>query len=621
MENISLAISIAKTQWLKQYLTDSLPELDDPDVDYWRWFNSLISHFESRRLLTPSQQKNYLSQTRKAIAILDPDHPALEVVNFDKNTWTEINNSSSQTIADRTTKLIQNPEVIVQTATDLLKSFHWSEIAAGLAVLTGRRCTEVIATAQFKYISKYILEFSGSLKRKSEPIPCVFEIPTLADAQSIINAIKNLRKQLGEAVDNLSVDEISKKFSTAVARQCDRYFREKVPLRDGKENLYTHLFRSVYATIAAHWFCPPHVPVLEYRAAIQGHYQILDEENPQLRRSIAAARNYFDYQIGDGKGNIDGRLGIKLHQPDVEVISPFAKYYTPAETPSDYKMPNTNSKNSHPDNRTHENKDNKIPTVLEDRLVAIGDRLGTATTIDTLNSLLDWAEVALSLSSELNLHNQSPQELFQAVEDLIYKNQNKQTKQLSQFTSNDELVFTHQSVQHLCRSIELLASAVNHQRNLSTTHLPSSKPNSKDIPSSFEEIDTPHHNDSSYSEQLDEKVNHAIDCIMDFNNQPDLPQAEKWYIGIGSLRQLTGTGQTAIYRALSQRQEEIERHHQHHQLGKWHNARGRNAPKIYEVVSLNLDDYRTNTNHQPTEDVTRSKLSDKKFLNTNELYE
>ncbi len=63
-----------------------------------------------------------------------------------------------------------------------------------------------------------------------------------------------------------------------------------VPLREAKGNLYTHLFRAVYATIATHWFCPPTVSELEFRAYIQGHFKILHQTNSEKRTSMAAQR-------------------------------------------------------------------------------------------------------------------------------------------------------------------------------------------------------------------------------------------------------------------------------------------------------------------------------------------
>ena len=113
-------------------------------------------------------------------------------------------------------------------------------------------------------------------------------------------------------------------------RRWNRTFNDLVPTRDGKDNLYTHLFRSVYSTIATFWYCPPQVPELEYRAAIQGRYKVLEEGQADLRQSLAASRHYFDYEIADKfiaahKGQ---RKGVRLDLPGVEVISAFR---TPAE--------------------------------------------------------------------------------------------------------------------------------------------------------------------------------------------------------------------------------------------------------------------------------------------------
>ncbi|MDJ0708619.1 MAG: protelomerase family protein, partial [Leptolyngbyaceae cyanobacterium MO_188.B28] len=148
-----------------------------------------------------------------------------------------------------------------------------------------------------------------------------FEIPTLAQAEYIINALNKLRQIVDtEGMDNT---DINQKYSGAVALACDRHFADLIPQREGRDNLYTHLFRSVYAAIATHWYCPPRVADIEFKAAIQGHFIVLDQTNPERRRSLAASRHYSDYKMGDGKGNIDGRQGIKLGQPGKEVIEMF----------------------------------------------------------------------------------------------------------------------------------------------------------------------------------------------------------------------------------------------------------------------------------------------------------
>ena len=177
---------------------------------------------KQRGLTQPTQQKDYLSDIRNAIRVIDPDHPALQVVDFDTSTWIQINNRASDRLGERTTKFIDNPDAIVKLATTLLGSYQWSEIAAGLAVLTGRRCTEVIKTAQFEYKTKYSVIFTGALKRGNEPVECVFEIPTLCPAQLIIDAIANLRGYLGEEIQDLTKRQVSSRYARAVAAKCDR---------------------------------------------------------------------------------------------------------------------------------------------------------------------------------------------------------------------------------------------------------------------------------------------------------------------------------------------------------------------------------------------------------------
>ncbi|MEO1403366.1 MAG: hypothetical protein AAFV72_19245, partial [Cyanobacteria bacterium J06635_1] len=118
---------------------------------------------------------------------------------------------------------------------------------------------------------------------------------------------------------------VNRYYSNDVAQVCDRVFAELVPPREGKDTLYTHLFRAVYGTIATFWFCPPAVPELEFRAAIQGHYKVLEEGRTELRRSLAAARHYFDYEIADVVIAQHGgkRKGVRLDEPGVKVLGEF----------------------------------------------------------------------------------------------------------------------------------------------------------------------------------------------------------------------------------------------------------------------------------------------------------
>ena len=323
------ALEQCSTQWLKTLLREFLPQiigLPNTPAGHQQakqWDDLIKGRMAQRGLETPTQQKNPITDVRQVIKAINPQHPALDEVGFTKEEWTEINMPSEQAVGRRTAKPIADPEEIARRAALLLKSDSWSQIAAGLAVVTGRRAAEVMQTAQFEQASAWSVWFTGALKRRGEEVGLRFEIPTLVKAASVISATKRLRRAVD--TEGMSNREINRAYSHAIAQACDRTFSDLVPSREGKDNLYTHLFRSVYSTIATFWYCPPEVPELEFRAAVQGHYQILEEGQTELRRSLAASRHYFDYEIADKviaahKGQ---RKGIKLERPGVEVISAF----------------------------------------------------------------------------------------------------------------------------------------------------------------------------------------------------------------------------------------------------------------------------------------------------------
>ena len=80
-------------------------------------------------------------------------------------------------------------------------------------------------------------------------------------------------------------------------------------------------------------------------------------------------------------------------------------------------------------------------------------------------------------------------------------------------------------------------------------------------------------------------INRAIDTVMEFNNAHERSHQDKWYIGIGSIRTLTGRGDKVIRRVLQGR-EDVRQHHQQHQLDQSHNLKGRDATPIDEIIQL-----------------------------------
>jgi len=161
--------------------------------------------------------------------------------------------------------------------------------------------------------------FVGALKRKGEMTALEFEIPTLCRADDMLTAWVKLRRI--KPTEQLSVAQCNQ-FSNAVASACDRHFSDLVEPPVGRETLYTHLFRKIYATIATYFYCPLTVDEAEYRAHIQGHFSGHGDLTLAERRTIASDRHYRAYAIADEHGN--ARKGIRLGWRDVVVLAAFA---------------------------------------------------------------------------------------------------------------------------------------------------------------------------------------------------------------------------------------------------------------------------------------------------------
>jgi hypothetical protein len=133
--------------WLKDYLAARLPDLeglrDTPgDLKKARtWFKALLKYFRRRNLSTPKQQKNYVVDVRNEIrSRFGEDHPALKVVGFDEDTWTQINKPIHDRVEDRNqnTQFLKDPDAILHRAGALLTSetSTWADLAVGLGVAT-----------------------------------------------------------------------------------------------------------------------------------------------------------------------------------------------------------------------------------------------------------------------------------------------------------------------------------------------------------------------------------------------------------------------------------------------------------------------------------------------------
>ena len=607
------ALEQCSTQWLKTLLREFLPQiigLPNTPAGHQQaeqWDALIKGKMALRGLKTPPQQKNPITDVRQVIKTINPQHPALDKVGFTKEEWTEINMPSEQAVGRRMAKPIADPEELARRAALLLNSDSWSEIAAGLAVVTGRRAAEVMQTAQFEQASPWSVWFTGALKRQGEKVELRFEIPTLVKATSVIAATKRLRRAVD--TEGMSNREINRAYSHAIAQACDRTFTDLVPSREGKDNLYTHLFRAVYSTIATFWYCPSEVPELEFRAAIQGHYQILEEGQTELRRSLAASRHYFDYEIADKviAAHQGQRKGIKLEQPGVEVISTFKP---PAEVKpqEDIVM-----------SRIGITEDDK------QRVLAIQEEMSIGTQQDTMQAILNAADAAIALAGVLECQPtevaERVEELREALEQGRRQNRELQTKlaaaeqmvgvaggstgtnkvieqslamahefnthlkgenervrqqlgaanaevetlrsQLSRFEASQQQLTQLQQLlagglggvvgqaQPVAQA-QAVARPVAQQRSVQPVATTQTQPT----------VQEKHSEEESHTDKTQREIANLIREIMQYNDQQATDDNERWLVNQSTLKQLSTRSQTIIKRVLEgEMAEELQAHH------------------------------------------------------------
>lgn len=522
-----------------------------------------------RGLQTLSQQQGLMDQTRRAIKDeLGDDHFSLDYIRFSEAEYIELNNQKQGAVADRneTVTSIDNPDAIVGQAVRLLDSPEWADICAGLAVLTGRRSSELLSTAEFEPKTKWSVTFTGALKRRGELQTLSFEIPTLTTAQKVCAALSQVRSLLPEA-RSLTAEQVNSRYGSAVAKACEEQFGHLVPKRPGKDTLYTHLFRSIYATIATFWYCPPNLVDWEFKAAIQGHFQILDEQNPELRRSLTASRHYSDYEIADSviAQYAGKRKGIKLGVMGVEPIEMFqskAHDYTPAQPTGPRKIGSL---------RYFAQEHDRWTQVMETICPDCHNQQ------ERMTKLLEWIEAQLATSPASVAEEQEPQAIPAPTP--------AATPITTDSMPADSAIALMERMTQVMEQLGTL-TAVLSERTVAPAPTPAA-PRQRSTPTKAEAGDQEHTpTPRSSSEPTATTINHAIDAIMAYNNAPDRLHDEKWAITINALKSYAQSQHT-IMRIMEERRTEIDAHHAQHQINAAkHNHRHKRKHKITDVIAI-----------------------------------
>ena len=573
---------------------------------------TMRQQWQDRGFKALKQQQSLMDRTRRAIKDhLGATHWSLNIIKLTTAEHTQINDEKQGRVAERNEQVqwLGDPDAIVATAVRLLESPSWADVAAGLSVLTGRRSSELLATAHFTPQTQWSVTFTGALKRRGETQTLSFEIPTLTTAQRVCDALAKVRREL-PGTESLSASQVNAKYGAAVARACDQHFAALVPLRAGKDNLYTHLSRSVYATIATFWYCPPSVNETEFKAAIQGHYAVLDEQNPELRRTLAASRHYSDYELADAVVARYGgkRKGIKLGSGGVQPLAMFKDAWQrqPSQATSELDA----SRQQRTTVRLWLDDKPLLETVLQ-RLNFAG------TQQERMHQLLQWAAEQLhETQQEQTLTLPPTAEVVPINGQVATAAASPESEAAPTETAAPAPVVSPASIEQaveippatgletkLDRLVDVMTQFMEWQMHSQpATATPSTPPptarptlprkpdgiptGEAAAPSAQVDAGSAALSPRRKSSETDDRINRVIDAIIKHNSTPELPHDEKWAITINALKSFVKS-QRKLEQRLTERRPEIDAHYQQQQIDPaTQNLRHRGKRQLTDVIDI-----------------------------------
>lgn len=588
-----LAVLVPRLVMLGQDQEEEMKRLCEEEIAAWR---SRPTMKALRSLNTPMIDAR--NAIRREVAVtpenswVNPrtggrEHLALKYLNFSDEEWAAM---KALTEAGRQRRLegqqlLRQPTAIVERAATLLESPRWEDLTVGLAVVTGRRLTELLKTASFHPMSAWTVLFSGQLKQKAE-ILAPYEIPTLVEASLVLSAWQRLRSLLD--CTTLENGEVERRYGAEVRATTNRHFVDLVPTRSGKEeNLFVHLFRSVYVTLAVYYFCPDAINALDYKATIAGHYWVEragEAGNEQMKRNYLSTLHYDDYKVGTvgdpAEGHLDPRQGIRLGEPAVKVLDVFAwavkqqaekeeralmrKKKSPQTLPvqtaskTGYSMLKPRQDTKHRIDQIAQERDlrhhDEVLSLLADQyrlmeqmttlLAPYQQQYGTQTPLETLKAFL----ASGAPSVDTHLHERWGASL-EDVEGVL-----EQAAQ--QAPEGTAPVAYLQEV--LSKQTHYRQGPVKRQeryRQTDFTQLTLSQLKAMRIP-----------------EATHERIRRAVEAIMQYNRvaQHDL---DRWYIRIKEVKELVGGRGEIIAAYLKDHQSEIEQHHNEFYLTEKYNQK------------------------------------------------
>lgn len=498
----------------------------------------------------------------------------------------------------------------IRTAKDLLDAETPYEVAVGVAALTGRRFSEVVAKGEFKPTSHpYAIAFRGQLKKgivNLEDAP-TFLIATLTDAATVLAAIEKFRTHPRiQEMAGLDPDEINSRLNTSVRHHIKREFEdaEILPLVAGEKSVSAHNLRGAYAEIATHFFCPPNQGTHRFIQAHLGH--VIGESELANRKNAGATEHYFHYRLVGAGGHQLNEKGILIErvgalpttvefEPELNTPEQKAIEVVGVEIMATAKVETVETVETAiaPKNELHNRKSRaSVPTGLMSELKELAEKKlnASGSNAEVLESIIQFLkdDVTPTIAASVESFGSTFQWFTHEIERLRAENQqlSKERDQAQVMPQHsDELDSLRAENERL--SAELAQFQQFKQMLVGGTAVmpqpvaiaPSPTPSYQPVqPRQTAVVGKPSQKRIRNEEEALGRIDEAISLIMAWNDDPIREFGQKWYIGVPALLDIFrgnnySVSQGRIVQALASRRDEIEQHHTLHGLGQRHNVR------------------------------------------------
>jgi hypothetical protein len=592
--------------WLRSYWQEQLSvavqdwELaGGPPMQLQALFEQMLTDWQRlrRKPLSEYSVATYVTQTREWLAslpltetnsVLNPEtgrrqHVALSYFNFPAAYWAELTLRSREKMQERTQHLLSlaDPNGIIERGRELLQHEDWAALAAGIITMVGRRVGEVLLAGEIAPKSDYSLLFSGRLKLRGKP-DYTFEIPTLCEAALVGSAWERLRTHpellamqlpLGEP-SRTNLDRINGRLYPKVRAAVTHFFAGLVPSaeeEEGEEQLFSHLFRALYGTLAVWRYCPQWVDPDTFMAKILGH-SYLARVQGQERLNYLSQHFYHRFVILGPDGRLDGRRGIALGEPGVRLLEGL--------------LPQEKSMNQHqkPETSQSQGKKRRKKSTRESKtgFTLVKPRNVSGKRFDQIAKDHDlyWKDDDETFVLLLDTYDAHQQCLQQPGRPLVPLQLSPEDLGLPPALVALVREAMQQSGQEQFR--DFLQDALKRESKTLIGLAKVKKEREQERPD-FSQVPTSELLKTRRQPEAYERIRRAIATIMEHNRQRSDPN-ERWYISQTLLRDFTGAHPRFIKPVLDANAALLERHHQHFGILPAHNRTP--APKLEPIAKV-----------------------------------